>query len=146
MPLLALAARRGAGAGPVRTPGRPARRQLLLVRPEPDQPSRREQVLQTEVKKLQEQVLLLSAGQDGKGGGKGPKNKNDKNKEKCFFCDKPGHRAHQCRKLKGEYEQMKPEAQEKWKKYMQVKVDTVKTQALQAQGLASASLKISDIL
>ena len=110
-----------------------AARQLLQVsqnRPDDDelgQMRKREQVLATTVRELEEQVLAMKV----------HVLKTDTQTE-CFYCRKGGHRAAECRKLKADYSKMNQADKDKWEKYQKVGVKL--TNASKASEKSSLSM------
>ena len=123
-----------------------AARQLLQVRPtELDSTvRRREHVLQAKIRELEAVVasttkssFVNQVNQKGKG-------KGDRKQETCFYCEKPGHRAHECRKLTKEFPGLSAPDRAKWEKYMKVRKTEVGLAA--ASSASNINMKVEDLL
>lgn len=129
-----------------------AARQMLTVRPVSHTPSdfhakKREQVLQARVKELEAQASAVYAAHDGKGGKSKGKGSDYKNKESCYYCEKLGHRAHECRRLHKEFNGLPAAAQEKWRKYIQAgKVEAGIVSVPAARPATNMKIYLEDLL
>jgi len=130
-----------------------AARQMLTVRPVSQPPSdlqhakKREQVLQARVKELEAQASAVYAVHDGKGGKSKGKGSDNKKKESCYYCEKIGHRAHECRRLHKEFNGLPASEQEKWRKYIQAgKAEAGIVSAPAARPATNTTIFLEDLL